>query len=201
MAQELFCPQHGPYDAKYGKCPYCENVVDGRPASPPPLDRMEDLPTDLGLKGSSANQSYGMDNEPTILKGKRPLDIDDEVTRFGSERPSDVTIIEGKKEDGPQAILWVKDGGRRGTIYHLSSGRKIIGRETGDIILNDPKVTRDNHAVLAFKEDHYVISDSLSGNGTWVNGIKIGGETPLNENDVIKIGDVVFVLKILDLGE
>jgi len=73
-----------------------------------------------------------------------------------------------------------------------------IGRQTGNIVLNDPKITRAQHAIIAYKTDHWAIIDSLSENGTWVNGEKISGETTLKENDLIKIGDTIFVLKILE---
>jgi len=73
----------------------------------------------------------------------------------------------------------------------------VIGRKKADLILDDPKVS-ENHAVIAFEDDHFVIVDIKSTNGTSVNGERIRSETILKENDLIKIGEVTFVLKLLD---
>lgn len=199
MTQEAFCPIHGPYDAVLGACPYCKGAGSGRPISPPSLGEMEDMPTDLGFGGQPGRGGYNTDDEPTQLKGKRPLDPDEDITNVGSKKNlDDETIVEFKKIDGPEAILWVKEGTRRGKIYPLARERLTIGRQTGNIVLNDPKVTRAQHAIIAFKDNHFAIIDSLSENGTWVNGEKITSETTLKENDVIKIGDTIFVLKVLE---
>ncbi len=198
MTQEAFCPIHGPYDAAAGSCPYCKGQGNGRPVSPPSLGEMEDMPTDLGMGKPHGQGGFGSDDEPTQLKGKRPLDPDDDITNVGYKSHDDETIVEFKKIEGPEGILWVKEGARRGKIYPLTRERMTIGRQTGNIVLNDPKVTRAQHAIIAYKDDHFAIIDSLSENGTWVNGEKITGETPLKENDLIKIGDSIFVLKILD---
>lgn len=198
MTQESFCLQHGPYDAALGSCPYCGKAADGRPVSPPSLSEMEDMPTDLGFKEGHRQSSFNSDDEPTNLRGRRLLDPDEDITNVGTSTPNDETIVEGKVVDGPLAILWVKEGGRRGKIYPLTRERITVGRQTGNVVLNDLKVTRAQHAVIAYKTDHFAITDSLSENGTWVNGEKITGETQLKENDLIKIGDTTFVLKILE---
>jgi len=198
MSQEAFCPIHGPYDAVLGSCPYCKGAGNGRPVSPPSLGDMEDMPTDLGRGDSRGRGGYGSDDEPTQLRGKRPLDPDEDVTNVGAKPTDDETIVEFKKIEGPEGILWVKEGARRGKIYPLARERMTIGRQTGNIVLNDPKVTRAQHAIIAYKTDHWAIIDSLSENGTCVNGEKITSETTLKENDLIKIGDTIFVLKILD---
>jgi len=48
------------------------------------------------------------------------------------------------------------------------------------------------------EKDEYILVDFHSKNGTFVNGERIKAETTLKENDTVKVGDVVFVLKILD---
>jgi pSer/pThr/pTyr-binding forkhead associated (FHA) protein len=73
----------------------------------------------------------------------------------------------------------------------------VIGRKEGDLILDDPKVS-GSHAKFTMEKDDFVIWDFGSSNGTYVNGKKIREATILEENDVIKIGDTIFVIKLLE---
>jgi hypothetical protein len=195
---ELLCPQHGPYDASYGSCPYCGGST-RRPQAPAPLE--DDLPTDLGYAPAARGMAAGYDDEgPTeIGPGRRSsgriLDPDDEEsTQLGRGYRDDVTEIEAVVT-GAQAIFWVKEGQRRGQIFKIK-GDSIIGRSEGQIVLDDPKVSNP-HAKIAIENDEYVLWDFGSKNGTFVNGERIRAATVLKENDTIKIGDRVFVLKIL----
>lgn len=197
MADELVCTIHGPYDASFGTCPYCQaEAGGGRPAAPDPLDE-DELPTDLGA-GSPPAPFQDEGDEPTDLAaGRRGLGFldleDEEVTELGRDR-LDETEIEGV-EEGVQAILWVKDGHRRGRIQKLRDGM-LVGRKDGDLILDDPKVSNP-HARFRVEDDQFVLWDFGSRNGTFINGDRIRAATPLNENDEIRMGATTFVLKIL----
>lgn len=95
------------------------------------------------------------------------------------------------------AILWVKKGRRRGFIHHVKDGA-TVGRDDGDIVMDDPKVSNPHARFrLNDEEDGFVLWDFGSKNGTYVNDEKITAATPLNENDVVKIGDTEMVLKVL----
>lgn len=193
---DLFCNIHGPYDASYGTCPYCSGRAN-RPPAPAPLD--DDLPTDIGLAGGAQGYGgYGDDDSPTEIPGRRGgnfLDSDDDPTELGVRfRQEDVTEIEFA-ETGVLGLLWVKEGSRRGHIYRIKDGA-TIGRSKGDVVLDDPKVSNP-HAKLTLEDEKFVVWDFGSRNGTFVNGEKIRAATILEENDSIKIGDQVFVLKIL----
>lgn len=197
MAAELVCPNHGPYDASYGTCPYCQAEAGGRrPVPPTPLSE-DDLPTDLG---AAPSRGFGSpDDEETDLGARRrgrPLDDDVEPTELGVRaRIEDETEIEFV-EAGSMAILWVKDGRRRGHISKVKEG-SVIGRKDGDLILDDPKVSNP-HAKFTLEDQGFVIWDFGSKNGTYVNGERIRAATPLKENDLIKIGDTTFVFKVLE---
>src|SRR3989304_6112978 len=112
MPEELVCPIHGPYDASFGSCPYDHPETGRRPTAPVPLDE-DDLPTDLG--GRPARPPGSDEDEPTDIgvgrRGRGFLD-EDEVTEVRKPR-DDVTEIE-EVETGAIAILWVKEGRRRG---------------------------------------------------------------------------------------
>ena len=200
---ELLCPQHGPYDASYGSCPYCAGST-RRPQAPTPLE--DDLPTDLGQaprpSGKPFNGGGYYEESPTDLgpgrkSSGRILDVDDEEsTQLGRRhaKDGDVTEIENVVT-GALAILWAKEGQRRGQILKVK-GDSVIGRSEGQITLDDPKVSNP-HAKLTLENDEYVLWDFGSKNGTFVNGERIRAATVLKENDTVKIGDRVFVFKIL----
>jgi len=194
---ELFCPSHGPYDASYGSCPYC-----GQGAGAPMQNQLpDDAPTDIGgygggvyappppagLRGDEAPTDLGYNNMGAGA-------VDGEVTEIGRNNRADVTEVEFA-DTGALGILWVKQGSRRGLIYKIQDGT-VVGRKDGGLILDDPKVSNP-HAKFTFEDETFVLWDFGSKNGTFVNGQKIRGATELNENDEIKIGDSVFVLKIL----
>jgi hypothetical protein len=64
-----------------------------------------------------------------------------------------------------------------------------LGRDpTCDLVLNDPKCSR-RHAVVEAGPDGLAIRDAGSANGIFVNGKKTD-RSPLQEGDVIRLGDV-----------
>ena len=200
MAQELTCPLHGPYPASYGSCPRCAKISGARPQDPGPIGASEDdMPTDyFGGREKFSTPLNNIDESPTILPGgpRRILDLDEQETNLGFHRYNDdVTELE-VPETGPQAILWVKEGKRRGRIYHLKE-EMIIGRKNADLILDDPKIS-SIHAKIVNEKGEYIVIDFHSRNGTYVNGERINSETVIKENDTLRFGDIVLVLKVLD---
>jgi pSer/pThr/pTyr-binding forkhead associated (FHA) protein len=121
---------------------------------------------------------------------------DEEETELGRGMRDDVTELEVKTGVGPLAMLWVTEGPRRGKFYPIRHGT-LIGRKEGSLILDDPKVS-GTHAKFTMEKDDLFIWDFGSANGTYVNGKKIREATLLEENDVVKIGDTFFVVKLLE---
>lgn len=64
------------------------------------------------------------------------------------------------------------------------------------IILNDPNVSRD-HLVIV-RTAHGTTVRDMSRNGTWVNGVRMtqGAERPLENGDVIRVGQVELTVTI-----
>ena len=196
MAQEGFCATHGPYDARLGECPYCQQggQANAGAASSPDETRIyagsgrinrevDDLPTEVGwVRGKASSR----DEEETQVFSRR--------RRGGAEEDVDETIMEHRLE-GMLGWLIIKRGGRRGQIFRLGK-ESIIGRTGATIVLNDPKVSR-SHAKIALRENQFLIVDILSENGTFVNGERLQVERALAENDEIRVGDTVMVLKVL----
>jgi phosphoserine phosphatase RsbU/P len=70
-----------------------------------------------------------------------------------------------------------------------------IGRSSSsDLRLEDPFASR-LHAELGFDGDAYVVSDLGSGNGTYVNGRRIGSQASLAPGDRLQIGNTVISIE------
>lgn len=120
-----------------------------------------------------------------------------EKTRLGNGQlagPGLNTIID-IPETGTLAILWVTEGERRGHIFKIKNG-DVVGRRDGDFILDDPKISTP-HCRFRREKKKFVLWDCGSKNGTFVNNKQIRCATELEENDLIKIGDTIFVLKVI----
>jgi hypothetical protein len=85
--------------------------------------------------------------------------------------------------------LVITAGTGEGREFKLRSKATLGRAPDNDIILEDPKVSR-HHAVIAFTEERYTITDLESANGTFVNGIRVReSHHPLRVEDVISLGD------------
>jgi pSer/pThr/pTyr-binding forkhead associated (FHA) protein len=159
----------------------------------------DELPTDVGAGRAAPAGGYSDDEETDIGQRRQRrgiLDLDDEdPTMLGRAAKDDVTELEFV-DTGPLAIMWVRQGARRGRIYKVKE-RAVVGRDDGDIVLDDPKVSNP-HAKFTIEEGQFMLWDFGSKNGTHVNGERIKAATPIKENDEIKIGDTTFVFKVLD---
>lgn len=191
------CPNHGPYDGD--ACPFPPpHGNEGKQESPPSLD--DDAPTDLGdHRGGRRYDDSG--DEPTEIPGGgrrgRFLDDDEEATDLGRGRYEDIDVTELEMPHVETlAMLWVKEGRRRGRTYPVKHGT-VVGRKEGNLILDDPKVS-STHARFNMEGDNFVVWDFGSANGTYVNGKRIREATVLDENDLVKIGETVFVVKLLE---
>jgi len=70
----------------------------------------------------------------------------------------------------------------------------VLGRESSDIVLRDPAVSR-RHAELYFDNGRWMVRDLESSNGTFVNGQKITGPVELHNNDQIRCGTTVVLFE------
>jgi hypothetical protein len=199
MPSTLICPKHGQYLASLGSCPVCSGKSKSRPGAPSPL-KDDDLETDARPSSVYRASRIVNDDDPTVIpdRHRRVVDEEDDPTIVvrGKGRNIDETEPYGDaKPKECEAILWVKDGDRRGKIYKIKNDTEI-GRENCSIELDDSKVS-SRHAKIVLRNDQYIIGDFVTTNGTFINGERITGETILKENDLIKIGETTFVFKVL----
>lgn len=65
-----------------------------------------------------------------------------------------------------------------------------VGRsEENDVVISDPYATRHHLQIIQHDDGQFTLSDFGSTNGTYVNGQKISGEIPLNDMDIVRIGN------------
>lgn len=88
--------------------------------------------------------------------------------------------------------LVVIEGQEKGRVIPLQAGTAIIGRSKGDILIQDPRISR-SHVALNFDPDRGVLSftDLKSLNGTQVNGEQIRS-AELKDGDRLQVGDTTF---------
>jgi len=96
----------------------------------------------------------------------------------------------------PRRHLLVFNGAASWMHQLPAAGRVIIGRsETADLRIDDASVSRQ-HASVSIEGDTITINDCGSQNGTFVNEVKINGETPLRPSDVIRIQRSTLILHV-----
>lgn len=87
--------------------------------------------------------------------------------------------------------LVMKSGPAPGKTFPLEKSEVYIGRDVAnDVFINDAEVSR-RHARLVQQGGAYLIEDLGSTNGTYVNGQRISGPSPLRPGDSVYLGENV----------
>jgi hypothetical protein len=93
----------------------------------------------------------------------------------------------------PGYWIVIRRGPKLNTMFKLDKDIVTLGRDVAnDIAINDPEVSR-YHLKLLKQGDAYALEDLGSTNGTQINGIKVGGITPLKDGDTIMLGDAIIL--------
>ncbi|MDQ3965657.1 MAG: FHA domain-containing protein [Actinomycetota bacterium] len=80
-----------------------------------------------------------------------------------------------------------------GTRFSVMSGTTSIGRSSAsDIVLKSDDYASGRHARLTRHGGLLYVEDTNSTNGTYVNGRKAVGATPLRSGDRVRVGSTTF---------
>lgn len=93
--------------------------------------------------------------------------------------------------DAPAQLIMLR-GPSVNQLIELTRDRIQIGRSAdNDIAINDAEVSRRHALLIKGADGQYAIEDLGSTNGTFVNGKRLTGRTPLREGDMVDFGDSI----------
>jgi pSer/pThr/pTyr-binding forkhead associated (FHA) protein len=75
----------------------------------------------------------------------------------------------------------------------------VIGREEGDVIINDPETSRKHARIEIHSDGSAWLTDLDSTNGTYTGGTLIAGPTQLSDRQEFSCGKSTFMLLIRTL--
>lgn len=150
----------------------------------------------------------------STMKGfQRAGDLDDlsgkSVPRpIPSSTPTPIAASTGTPTPTPKSaspfmragdLISAADGGHRETKgaswddYALSKPITTIGRNSKcDLVINHPGISSE-HARISFQNGRYILTDSRSEAGTYINGKPVTQPVLLTEKDLIALGSTNFV--------
>jgi len=210
MSHEVDRPNHGAFGPQWSESPFCyaggdeggnrETVVRGVPAegggaSGGAGERDDKTRVRMPAVGSGAGSGRAANADATRHVKREGAGKTGKGGRSGRTMRMEVV---------PERFGWlvVKKGARVGHVYRLDPEVTDLGRGAdNDIVIDDEKVSEEHTRVRVDEEGQFVVWDLASTNGTFVNGERITAATPVVENDEVRVGHTVLVLKTLDLGE
>ena len=148
----------------------------------------------------------GLGNSTVRFEGTTPAPADESplerATLLAVPTPADEpdlkrslarkTIVEVVRETSVPSLA-VRFGDRTWEVP-LTQPVLTIGREPGSgLALDDPEVSR-HHAQVEARDDGFVVADTSSTNGTWVEGARIQ-EHPLETGTEVRVGPATLVFK------
>lgn len=81
--------------------------------------------------------------------------------------------------------------------YLLREGENTVGRESADVLLADPSVSR-RHAMITLEDGKVSVTDLGSTNGTYAAGVQVqaNDKVEVSDADELKFGSAVLTLKL-----
>lgn len=193
----LVCPIHGTLEPGWTTCPYCQKEArestragsaapTQKRAGPPKPRSLNERETQKGAAPGARSQA----EDKTVRRGPAP-----QGRGRGRVAPTE------RVHRPPELLAWLimKEGSRIGQVFELDPAGTDIGREPANhIVLDDPKVSAFHAKIKVEEGKQLMVWDLASANGTFVNGEKVTAPVPIKENDAIRVGTTVLVLKTLE---
>jgi len=158
--------------SKRFKCPKCTNVFEVAtpavtPAPPAPT------PGPGTLKPTETTSRKGRDGLMDLAAGR------------GDRLPA-----------GMRFSLAFLTGPHASTVRLLETPVTVIGREEGDVLINDPEISRRHARIEVHPDGTAWLSDLGSTNGTLLEGRPVSGPTQLLDRQEFSCGRSTFMLLI-----
>ncbi len=166
---------------------------------------------------------WGVPNAYDVVMGGEPVDTEvlETVEKELAAFVEDAALERGWRLEGPAQVTVKVDSARRpadiaiataiapgprvvwgrlrpvvgpGAVLQISMNRAVIGRgKDSDVRVPAEDVSR-THAVLWLEAGSAWVGDLESSNGTFLNGERVYGPTPVVEGDVLTLGRTEFVI-------
>lgn len=91
--------------------------------------------------------------------------------------------------------LVVTHGSLEGTVLPLGSAPVTIGRAADNTLVVDDDYASTHHARIYQSEGRWIVEDTGSTNGTWIDRNRITGPTILEPGSPLRVGRTVFELR------
>lgn len=177
------------------------------PASDLPLDlylsageKMTPLPSDLTSKEPTPSLLSAPDTED-MRSGSADFippsdeDDDDDKTEFYQEDDDEKTVLLILRPDGKAKLVRLETQ----ETFPITENVTRIGRKktTAEICLKGNPTLGREHCRILYREGKYYLEDNHSTNGTWLNGIALEPETPveLHDQSEIRLSNEAFIFQ------
>lgn len=180
----VLCPNGHYYNAAiHQRCPQCASAASGG-----------FIPTqDPHAAGSQGNFGPTIDPHNARPQGGIGSTTPAGGTEYGSTVPGDDLGSGSSSPAADPVVGWLVcvEGPNRGRDYRIHAGYNYIGRESGDIRLQeDMQISRQHHAMIAYDSGDHTYYFGPSGGR---NLVRVNGKTVLNAQavynyDVLSIG-------------
>lgn len=123
--------------------------------------------------------------------------VPDDLPKSGSEKPArngHEKMYRRKVSEGPELVVEESDIMAPDLIFQINDGGvTILGRSSNsDVVLKSDDYVSGEHAKITRHGGLLYVEDNGSTNGTYVNGQKAVGATPLRSGDAIGVGSTTF---------
>jgi hypothetical protein len=181
------------YDASLTKCPFCPTTDYEKT-----VRELDQEKTVLDNSQPVIKKSFPTDDAKTVIDTSAPT-----IKHTNPHNDGKTVLIAPYKQPSIQVVkklvgwLVTFDLNPNGVDFRLFEGRNEIGRSNkNDIVINHPSVS-DKHCTILYRNDKFLISDELSTNGTYLNNEIVEDKAYLNDNDIIKLGNISLKLRII----
>ena len=118
--------------------------------------------------------------------GKSPANhLDDQLALLSSEERDVLSQIQNS--DGEKAMILIARGANKGSRFLITADGVSIGRSSQSAIFLDDVTVSRTHATIEKNGKYFVLKDSGSLNGTYINNVSVTEHT-LVSGDEFQIG-------------